>query len=178
MRRWTGRDIPVGGGEYCDAKEPGYYAALEKAYKSMTIAAFSGRHPGIGSGMLEEGKVLAPVQLMLERELTLGAQCLGQRIEVTPETIAFDTILEVGFGLTKNYLDSDHTLSRYRDYLWCPSLMARSGWAGPEKEEAVLKRLQAKVNELISAYRKPEIDPAKLAKMHQVVERARRELLA
>jgi len=176
MRRWTGKMIPVGGGEYCDAKEPGYYAALEKAYKAMTIAAFQGRHPSIGQGMLEEGKTLAPVQLLLEREFSLGAQLLGRTAQVTPENIALDTILDVRFGLTKSYLDTDHTLQNYRQWLWCPQFMDRSGWAF-EKEEVVLKRLQGKVNELVARYEKPEVDPDKLAKMRKVVERAKKDLL-
>jgi len=69
LRRWCGMSISVGGGEYCDAKLPGLYTALEKAYKSMTIAAFTGQHPPIGQGMLDEGKIISPVQLLLEREL-------------------------------------------------------------------------------------------------------------
>jgi trimethylamine--corrinoid protein Co-methyltransferase len=176
MRRWTGQIIPVGGGEYCDAKVPGYYAALEKAYKAMTIAAFTGQSFDIGQGMLEEGKTISPVQLLLEREFGLGLQILGRHVEATAENIALDSIFEVGFGLTKSYLNIDHTLHHYRQSLWCPQLMERSGWEGFEKEGVVLKRLQGKVNELISSYQKPEVDPARLAAMRQIVERARREL--
>ncbi len=55
LRRWTGVAVPVGGGEYCDAREPGLYAAMEKAHKAMTIAAFTGQHPPIGQGLLDEG---------------------------------------------------------------------------------------------------------------------------
>jgi trimethylamine:corrinoid methyltransferase-like protein len=178
MRRWTGKEIPVGGGEYCDAKQPGYYAALEKAYKAMTIAAFTGRHPSIGAGMLEQGKVLSPVQLLLEREFATGAQIYGRRVVVKPETAMLESILDVGFGLKKSYLDTDQTLRQYREWLWCPQLMERSGWDGFEKEEVVLNRLQAKVDELIAAYKKPKVNPDKLARMRKVVERARKELLA
>jgi trimethylamine:corrinoid methyltransferase-like protein len=176
MRRWTGKEIPVGGGEYCDAKIPGYYAALEKAYKAMTIAALSGRHPSIGQGMLDKGKTICPVQLLLEREMGVGVQIFGRPIEVTPETLALDEILAVGFGLTKNHLDSDHTLRHYRRSLWCPEVMDRSPWEGHQREEAVLKRLQAKVKDLISGYQKPKRDPDKLAKMREVVKRAKKEL--
>jgi hypothetical protein len=56
--------------------------------------------------------------------------------------------------------------------------MERSGWDGFEKEEVVLNRLQAKVDELIAAYKKPKVNPDKLARMRKVVERARKELLA
>ena len=177
MRKWTGMTVNVGGGEYCDAKVPGYYAALEKAYKAMTIAAFTGRHPGIGQGMLDKGKILSPVQLLLERELGLGVQLLSRQVDVTPETIGLDTIVEVGFGLHRSYVDRDHTLMHFREDNWLPPITDRSGYTGPEQEEAVLTRLQEKVDELIASYQKPEVDPDRLARMRKVVERARKELV-
>jgi trimethylamine:corrinoid methyltransferase-like protein len=177
MRQWTGRDVPVGGGEYCDARVPGYYAALEKAYKALLIAAFSGHHPAIGQGMLDKGKTLCPVQLLLERDLTRGAHKLGTAIEITAETISLDTILDIEFGIASNHMATEHTLHHYREALWCPELIERTPWAGEVKEKQVLDRLQAKVDELVRSYRKPETDPDKLVRMRQVVKRARKELL-
>jgi len=40
----------------------------------------------------------------------------------------------------------------------------------------ILGKASADVRELLAAYRKPEVDPGKLARMRQVVARARREL--
>ncbi|MGQ9554167.1 MAG: trimethylamine methyltransferase family protein [Anaerolineae bacterium] len=177
LGRWCGYRIPIGGGEYASAKVPGLYAALEKAYKAMTIAAFTGRHPQTGEGMVDTGKTISPVQLLLDREMGIALQSLGQPVEVTPETIAMDTILEVGFGLESNYLVSEHTLRHYRDSLWLPQLISRTGWNGFAEEEALLEKARAKVESLIATYRKPEADPGKLARLRQVVERARRELL-
>ncbi|MBN1675650.1 MAG: trimethylamine methyltransferase family protein [Kiritimatiellae bacterium] len=177
MRKWSGKTITVGGGEYCDAKEPGYYAALEKAYKAMTIAAFTGRHPGVGSGMLEEGKTLCPEQLMLEREMAAGVGFYGRTVEVAPQTMALDSIAEVGFGIGRSHLDTDTTLRHFRDYLWCPALMDRAGWNGAATDRVVLERMSAKVRELIASYEKPAVDTDKLAKMREVLERARKELL-
>jgi len=177
LRRWCGQVVPLGGGEYCDARLPGLYAALEKAYKAMTIAAFTGRHPAIGQGMLEEGKTVSPVQLLLERELGIGVEFLGRSIEVTPETIALDTILGVGIGLEKSYLEVEHTARNFRRCLWCPELLDRSGWNGFEDEKSLLDRIQGKVRELIASYQKPEGDPEKLDAMRHVVERAQRDLL-
>jgi len=177
LLKWTGRDLPVGGGEYCDARSPGHYAALEKAYKAMTIAAFTGRHPEVGQGMLEDGKVLCPVQLLLERELGTGVQFLGRSIEVTPETICLDSILEVGSGLSRSHLDTEPTLRHFREHAWCPELLDRTGWDGPESDAATLQKMQDRCRELVAAYEKPEIDDDQLTRMRAVIERARRELL-
>jgi len=176
MLKWTGVTISAGGGEYCSAREPGYFAAWEKAHKAMTIAAFTGAHPSNGQGMLEEGKTLSPVQLLLEREVALGLQLYGKQVEVGPDTIALDTIIDVGFGIGKTYMNQDHTLDHFRDDTWLPPILDRSGYAGPEWEKAVLDKLQEKVDELIASYQKPEGREDKLAKMREVVERAKKEL--
>jgi len=176
LARWAGQTVTVGGGEYSDACAPGLYAALEKAYKAMSIALFTGHHPPVGDGMLETGKTISPLQLLIDREVTGGVQVLGSDIEVTPETIALDTIFEVGFGLKRSYMGEEHTVRRYRQALWYPPLSRREPWNGPATEEAVLARARRKVDELIASYRKPEVDPGQLARMRAVVERARREL--
>ncbi|MBC7288202.1 MAG: trimethylamine methyltransferase family protein, partial [Armatimonadetes bacterium] len=142
IERWCGIKIPVGGGEYCDAREPGMYAALEKAYKALLIAAFTGTHPGIGSGMLEEGKTLCPVQLLLERDLAGGLAHLGRPLIADEETLALELVEHIGLGFTENYLQADHTLAHFRDSCWLPQLIDRSGWAGAQTDEAVLASAQ------------------------------------
>ncbi len=177
LRRWCGVEVPVGGGEYCDAKEPGLYAALEKAYKAMTIAAFSGRHPGIGSGLLDTGKVLSPVQLLIERDLTAGVRHFARTVESTPELLALDEIAEVGLGLDTSHLGTDHTLRHFRSSLWLPDLLRRSGWAGADYEKEILAKAQATVADIAATYAKPRVDPDKLAALRAIVNRAREELL-
>jgi len=176
LRKWTGKFVGVGGGEYCDAKEPGYYAAMEKAYKAMTIATFTGEHPSIGQGMLENGKTLCPVQLLLERELGMGVQFLGRTTEVSAETISFDSILDVGFGFEKSYFDSEATLLHFDENVWCPQLMDRSGWGGAEMDVQVLQKMQDKVNELVASYQKPDVAPDRLARMREIIRKAQGEL--
>jgi trimethylamine--corrinoid protein Co-methyltransferase len=177
LSRWCGQKVVVGGGEYCDAKTPGLYAAYEKAYKAMTIAAYTGIHPQVGEGMLESGKTFSPAQFLLDREVTGALQALGMEIEVSPESIALETIREVGQGLTTNYLQTEHTLLHHRAALWHPKLIDRSGWAGAESDAALLARCQKRVQELVASYKKPEVDGEKLEALRKVVARARRELL-
>jgi trimethylamine--corrinoid protein Co-methyltransferase len=177
LGRWCGQPIPVGGGEYAAARVPGLYTALEKAYKAMTIAAFTGHHPQVGVGMVDDGKTVSPVQFLLDTEMTIALESLAAPVEVSPEAIALDAILEVGHGLEKNHLLTEHTLRHYRRSLWCPALLEHAGWNGLATEEAVLERARRRVRELIASYRKPEADPDKLAALQQVVERARQRLL-
>lgn len=177
LRRWCGITVAASGGDYCDAREPGLYAALEKAYKAMTIAAFTGRHPAPGAGMLEEGRTLCPVQLMLEREFAAALHQFARQVDPTPENIAMPAILEVGPGLTANYLSTDHTLENFRRAAWLPELIDRSGWNGFEHEEAMLRAAQAKVDDMVARYEKPQGREEQLRAMRAVVDRAKRDLL-
>jgi len=177
MRKWCGMRIPVGGGEYCDAKKPGLYAVLEKAYKAMTIYAFQGHHPPIGQGMLECGKTISPVQLLLEREFSLGVNFFSRRVNPIKETIALEEILEVGIGFKKSHLDTMHTLKHFRSSLWLPHILERSGWNGFQMEKRILEKAQNKVEELVNNYQKPEGREEKLAKMREIVSKAEKDLL-
>ncbi len=176
--RWCGRPVPVGGGgEYSAAKVPGLYTALEKAYKAMTIAAFTGRHPQMGVGMVDDGLTVSPVQFLLDTEMTLALECLGAPVEVTPEAIGLDSILQVGHGLEVSHLLTEHTLHHHRQSLWCPMVMGRAGWSGPATEAAVLEKARRRVRELMASYCKPDTDTGKLAALRAVVAKARRQLL-
>ena len=176
MRRWTGVTVGAGGGGYHSARVPGIHAAVENAHATMTVAAFTGEYPGGVSGHLEGGLTFSPVQLLLDREMATAIGHLAGPVEVTGETIGLEAILEVGHEEKTKFIETDHTLRHFRSALWLPQLMDRSGWNGLESEETAIQNAQAKVNELIASYEKPEVDGDKLAKLREVVDRARRAL--
>jgi trimethylamine--corrinoid protein Co-methyltransferase len=176
LLRWTGIEIGVGGGEYTPAKVPGLYAALEKACSAMTVAAFTGRHPGVGSGHLDGGLTISPDQLLLDREMAAALRHLERPVDLGPEAIGLDAILEVGHGAAGNYMTSRHTLRHFRSSLWLPELMDRAGWAGPASEDRVLERTRAKRRALLATYAKPPVDPGLLDRLRKVVVRARSEI--
>jgi len=178
MRRWCHMHVTIGGGEYCSAKAPGMYAVMEKAHKAMTIAAFSGQHPGIGGGMLDNGKILAPVQLIIERDFSVGAGHLARKVEVTDEAIAMDSIIDIGVGLDKNHLMTDHTCAHFRDSVWLPELIDRGGYAGAASDEKLLADAQEKFEALLDQYEKPTGREGQLTELRKVIDRARTELLA
>lgn len=175
LRRWTGVAVSPGGGEYNPSKVPGTYVALEKAYRAMIVAAFTGSHPTVGIGHVDAGLSLSPVQLLLDREMSASLRLL-ERPLVDVDSIGLETILGVGHGEQSTFLETEHTLRHFRHCLWQPELMDRRGWCGMEGEEKVLQRAQARVEVHLAHYEKPRFDPDKLERMRRVVERARREL--
>ena len=177
VRRWVGFNIPMGSGEYCDARVPGHYAALEKAYKSMTVTAFTGQPLSAGTGMLDEGKIMSPVQLLLDREYAAGAGQLARPFDPTPENMAMDDIVEVDIGIHESHLGTMRTAQRFRDSVWLPRFVDRSGYAGHAREDELLEKTAAEVDRLLATYEKPEGREDQLAAMRAVIERAQRALL-
>ncbi|NCO40147.1 MAG: hypothetical protein COZ06_17555 [Armatimonadetes bacterium CG_4_10_14_3_um_filter_66_18] len=176
LRRWTGTVVGAGGGGYSPAKTPGLYALLENAYTAMTLAAYTGSHPGVVAGHLDGGLTISPVQFLLETEFTESLAHLAPPLEISEETIGLDTILSVAHAEQGDYLQTEHTLRHFRSALCLPELAGRAGWTGRDSEEQVLRRTQRKVDELIASYRKPDVDEGLLGKLRAVVERARTEL--
>jgi len=176
IRRWTGMRVSVGGGEYCAAQEPGMAATLEKAHKAMTIAAFTGQHPSIGQGMLECGRTLCPVQLLVEHDFVEGVRHLARPIEPSTEAVGAEWIEYVQQGLEHNHLATPHTLAHFRS-LWLPAYIDRKGWNGAASDRAMLDRAQGRVVELLAEYRQPEGREDQLARLREVVERARPQLV-
>ncbi len=177
MRRWCRIDVPVGSGDYCDAKVPGLYTALEKAYKSMTVSAFTGRPAAAGGGLIDEGKALSAVQLVLDREFAAAANSLHSEFDPSPNNLAMPAILEVGTGFSTNHMETEHTLRKFRSSLWLPEIIHRAGWGGLEDEKAVLDRVQATIEDLVSRYEKPAGREEQLAELRKVYEKARQELV-
>jgi trimethylamine--corrinoid protein Co-methyltransferase len=177
LRRWCGMLVPIGSGEYCEARVPGLYTALEKAYKSVLASAFTGQPLASGVGHVDNGSAFSPAQLLLDREYATAMQQYGRAVDVTPDNLAMPTIREVGLGLDTNYLEAEHTLHNFRACLWLPQLIDRTGWNGCEGEKAAMDRAVARTKDLLASYRKPEGRDDQLAAMREVVARARRDLL-
>jgi trimethylamine--corrinoid protein Co-methyltransferase len=174
MRKWAGIQLSPGPGEWSPTKTPGLYCTLEKAYFSMIAAAFTGVHPDIGVGHVDAGLAISPVQVLLDYEFTEGLKLL-EPPPITAETIGLDAILEIGFGFREDYLAHSHTVQHMRAASWTPRYFSRNGWT-PKLEEQLLEKARAHVNELIAAHQAPPGKADQLARIDQVIQRARREL--
>ncbi|MCJ7737590.1 MAG: trimethylamine methyltransferase family protein, partial [Anaerolineae bacterium] len=180
-RRYGGGVSVAAGADYIDARVPGMQAAYERTYRAMAIAAFTGQPYFMGgNGTLDEGKVFSPVQYILEREMGEGLWRLGQGIRVNEETLAVDTIAEVGVGEGKSYLATDHTLRHYKE-TWFPRYLVRGMWESDavefSREQRMLDQAFQHYRACVAAHEKPALDAAKLAEIHKIVGKAREHLL-
>lgn len=175
IKKWFGVLVCPGFGEYCQSKVPGFYTALEKAYQAMVYTAFTGFHPNLGFGHIDSGLAFSPVQLFLDREIAEGLKFLESPL-INEETIAIDTILDVGFGKKKNYLETQHTLDNFRKSLWKPEFFRRDGKT-IENEEIIIKEIISRIKQMITEYKKPEFDSDKISKIKQVIKKAKKKLI-
>jgi trimethylamine:corrinoid methyltransferase-like protein len=174
VKKWTGVQLAPGPGEWNPTKEPGLYCALEKAYFGMTVAAFTGYHPGLGVGHIDAGLTISPVQFLFDLEFTESLKFL-ESPKVSKELIGMDTIKEVGFGIAENFTTSMHTIENMYTSSWMPNLINRNGYNIAAQKQAV-ENAKKKVNELVASYKKPELDQAKMEKAKAVLERAKKDL--
>ncbi len=112
-----------------DAKIPDIQAGFEKAM-SVVLAALAGSNfIHHAAGMLENMNSVAAEQFVIDNDILGMALRVLRGVEVSDETLALDTIHQVGPG--GHFLMADHTLRHMRTEFFYPSAVVdRRGWEG------------------------------------------------
>ncbi len=173
--RCGGRCSVAGGPGYTDAKWPGSQKAFESAFEALLTYTYTGSGPGMGVGLLESGKTFSPVQFMLDHDFSRYLGRFARGVSFEEDDLALDSILDVGLGLTKNHLTSDHTLRHFRS-LYQPTLLDRSFWRSDEdtaaSEERLLQRARDEYRAVRERYEPASLAEDKLQAVRAVVEAA------
>jgi trimethylamine--corrinoid protein Co-methyltransferase len=169
LGRWYG--IPTWGYAGCtDAKVLDEQASLE-ALLSVVMAKLSGANLIHDVGYMESGLTGSFELIVLTDELIALANHLMQGIEVSDDTLMIEEIDRVGPG--GHFLDTDETLSRFRDF-WYPTLLDRSireTWL--ERGATTLgQRLNARVKEILKEHRPKPLDAEKKARVQEILAQA------
>ncbi len=126
---------------HSDAKKPGPEAGFEKALNALPSLIACGR-VGISCGLLSVDEVYSPIQLVIDREIIGALRRFVQGFEVNEETLAFETLKEVGPGGI--FTGTEHTARHWRNELWIPTVFARemfsAWWQKGAKTEIDLAR--------------------------------------
>lgn len=170
-----GGNTRIGGTTYVAASRPGVAAVFEKALKGLAYARLGHPPNYAGAGVLENGALFSPQQLLLD----MDAQ--GWLASLTRDTSAalemseiVDGILEVARHGNGDFLSHQQTLGRYRTAVWEPRIVARG--RTPEEADA-LATAARQFHETVAAYSGYEPDREKLAAGRQVLRRAQQDLL-
>jgi trimethylamine--corrinoid protein Co-methyltransferase len=112
------------------AQLPDAQAAAEKSAHTLA-AALGGARIFTCAGLLAVDEIFSPEQLVIDNEIVQYVERVCRGFEVTEETLAADTIIEVGLG--GNYLRHRSTRDHHRRLTWDPELfthLSLSQWQG------------------------------------------------
>ena len=141
-------DLPFGTAcGMTDAKLPDFQAGAERA-STLLAAALSGANIIYeAAGMYASLLGACPESLLLDNDVLGAAMRVTRGIEVTPETLSFDEIMEVCTGGEGHYLGSDHTLKVMQSEYIYPEFSDRTSptvWEENGKPEPLREAIRRK----------------------------------
>jgi trimethylamine--corrinoid protein Co-methyltransferase len=170
VTKWLG--VPMYETAGCsDAKLFDEQAAMEAAINIATSALVGGNmiHD---VGYLEQGLTSSMEMMVASDEIIDMVKRILRGIPVTDETMALDVMDEVGPG--GQYLDHDHTYSRFKTEIWRPKLIDRRNWENWELagSKTYQERVHERVIEILEAEAEPLVDEAMYKELRRVCELA------
>jgi trimethylamine--corrinoid protein Co-methyltransferase len=107
-----------------DSKLSDAQAGVEKALQVLTVALAGGNYIHDAAGLLECCLQASYEQYVIDNEMLGMVSRILEGIRVTPETLSFEAIKEV--GPRKNFMGLRHTLDHIRTEHYLPRLFDRS----------------------------------------------------
>jgi trimethylamine--corrinoid protein Co-methyltransferase len=165
-------NIPLSMGAFATgAKEPNWQAGLDGALSSF-MASVVMSDMLLGCGFLHGSRIWSYAEMMMDCEIFSIVQKMMQGIVVDEETLALDTIANVGPG--GHYLAQKHTRRHMRE-LFMPEFMDRrpySQWE--EKKDDARDWAVNKARKILKEHQPEPLDPKineEMAKIIQSVEK-------
>jgi trimethylamine--corrinoid protein Co-methyltransferase len=122
----------------------------------------------LGCGFLHGSRIWSYAEMMMDCEIFSIIQKMMQGIVVDEETLALDTIANVGPG--GHYLAQKHTRKHMRD-LFMPQFMDRRPYTEWEtKKDDARNWATAKARRILADHRPEALDPKLSAEMAKIIE--------
>ena len=165
-------DLPMFAFGGCsDSKLVDQQAGIE-AGLTLMANALSGSHLVHDLGYLESGLTGSLSQLVICNELVSWIKAAFMPVEINDETLALDLIDEV--GPDGQFIDSDHTLTHFRDR-WYPTLIERSnydGWIAKGRQD-LGQRAAARVERILAEHQTEPLPTDIRKRLREIVQRAK-----
>jgi trimethylamine--corrinoid protein Co-methyltransferase len=166
--RWGLPMFSLGGGS--DSKMVDGQAAAEAAL-TLLVDAVAGGHLIHDSGYLESGLTSSLAQLVICDEIAAWIRAMLRPVDTSEGALALDLVDQL--GVDGSFLDTDHTMTRFREK-WYPALFDRRGFE-PWRAAGALPladRAAARVDELLGSHVPPPLEPDVERAIRAIVERA------
>ncbi|MBI3977291.1 MAG: trimethylamine methyltransferase family protein [Chloroflexi bacterium] len=161
------------------SKVEDFQAGWEKMLSMMTCILSGANHLIHAVGWLD-GALVADYESMVADADIVGLVkgLISRQIEITPETLAFDVIKEIGpFG---QYITHEHTFKHFREWLWEPQVADRNTWDEWVKRgsKTAAERAYDRWNELLAKHEAPPLDPAAEREVQRLIAARSQEIAA
>jgi trimethylamine--corrinoid protein Co-methyltransferase len=165
---------------YLEAKCPGIQAAFMKTYRQMALGAMVSSSLPIG--LLDNGSAFSATQAMLDLDINRALFKLGQGVTVNDETLCVDLINRLAFCKQEAYVQSDHTLTHFRDIIWNTRYFDRTyrreqAYRPEDADRRLLDKADQDWRRLVRQHVSPAHSPAFLAEMERIRQAARADLM-
>jgi trimethylamine--corrinoid protein Co-methyltransferase len=160
-----------GGGALTDSPLPDAQSNYERMFTLLTSILSGVNYLMQALGVLESYLTISYAQYVIDLELIEMLRRLVRPLEVSDDTLALDTIAEVGPG--GHFLETAHTLSHYRDAHFIPRVSIRQPydeWLSGGARDAV-ERASQRCREMLDDYVKPPMDPSVAGQLRDFVAR-------
>ncbi len=167
-----------GGGALTDSPLPDAQSNYERMFTLLTSVLSGINFLMHGLGILDSYLTMSYGQFVIDLDLIAMLRHLLQPFEVSPETLALETIHAVGPG--GHFLDAPHTMRHYRQAHFLPRISLRRPYEQWQAEGAkdAARRANERCREMLAGYVQPAIEPGLADKLYDFVERRRLELNA
>ena len=142
-------------GGMSDSKMSDAQAGVEKALQALTVALAGGNYIHDAAGLLECCLQASYEQYVIDNEMLGMVARILEGIRVTPETLSFDAIKQV--GPRKNFMGLRHTLNHIKSEHYLPRLFDRTTYETWETRGAkdIRDVAREKAREILATH-KPE----------------------
>jgi len=153
-----------------ESKVPDMQAGLESGMGAL-IGALSGINMISGAGMLDSLLCQSPEKLVIDAEAIAMAQRMLQGMKVHTETLATGFYESVDFK-GGDFLKQRITMQLFQKEQYMPSKVidrdSMRGWRESGSMDT-FTRARIRVKEILASYRRPELDPDKVNRLHAFV---------
>lgn len=128
------------------------------------------------AGILSSYMAISFEKLVLDDEMIGMLRQFMRGIEVTPETLGYEVIANVGHD--GHFLGEDHTLERCHTEFWQATVSDRSGletWMSNGQQDATTRARQRWV-ELVAEHQDPHLDDLIVRQLHKFVDNKNQQL--